>query len=172
MSSESSLSRPLVVGYDDHPASRRALEHAVELAQRLDVPLHVVHVVDTEDMPIDPDSITWSEEVRLRGRDLADHVAGLVPLPPDRWTYRSGTGPVWPTLLEAATETGAWLVVVGQHTHAKGVSAAIGRLLTGRRATAVTDSLLRHGTLSVLVVGGPVGDDTGEESPGTDRPTG
>lgn len=42
----------LVVGYDRHPASRAAVLFAGELAGALNVPVHIVHVVDTVDNPI------------------------------------------------------------------------------------------------------------------------
>ncbi|MDX6585475.1 MAG: hypothetical protein QOI10_4659, partial [Solirubrobacterales bacterium] len=49
----------LVVGYSEDPASGSALAVAADLAGRLFAHLHVAHVIDLDDYPIDPDSPSW-----------------------------------------------------------------------------------------------------------------
>ena len=59
-------SRQMVVGWDLHPNSSAALRFAVVMAQRLDAHLHVVHVVDVDDLPIDPDAWNWEAQLDQR----------------------------------------------------------------------------------------------------------
>lgn len=52
----------LVLGHARDRASRRALEVAAELAQLLTAHLHVVHGIDLDDYPIDPDASDWKNQ--------------------------------------------------------------------------------------------------------------
>lgn len=149
---ETPLIGPIVVGYDDHPTSQRALAQAVELARRLEQHLRVVHVVDIEDRGIDPASDAWDRDLARRAQLLASHARDFVDLPPDQWSYVSTSGDVWHRLVREGDDLGAWLIVVGSHTHAHGVAAAVGRLFSGTGEASVTDGLVHSGRLSVLVV--------------------
>ncbi len=51
----------IVVGVNRDPASQEALIVAADLARRLHAHLHVVHVVDLADYPIDPDASDWEQ---------------------------------------------------------------------------------------------------------------
>jgi nucleotide-binding universal stress UspA family protein len=53
---------PLVVGFDRDAVSRAALTVAADLAGRLAARLVVVHVVDLDDYPIDPEAADWEEQ--------------------------------------------------------------------------------------------------------------
>ena len=77
-------STQMVLGWDLHPNSFAALRFAVVMAQRLDAHLHVVHVVDVDDLPIDPDAWNWEEQLDQRltedattARTLLDHPRAL-----------------------------------------------------------------------------------------------
>ena len=143
---------PIVVGFDDHATSRRALLQAVELAERLHVHLRVVHVLDAEDVPVDPDSAQWDAERQWHAEQLERDVHELVRLPDRAWSYAAATGEVWKALTREARDLDAWLVVIGQHTHAHAVATAVGRLLRGTWSGSATDALVHHSRLSVLVV--------------------
>lgn len=78
----------LVVGFDRHPTSHAALGYAIDLAGRLDAFLHVAHVVDTDDLPIDPDSAYWEQTITDNiEHDRRDACARLEHAPP-------GPGPI------------------------------------------------------------------------------
>lgn len=145
---------PIVVGYDDHPTSRRALTQAVDLARRLDQPLRVVHVIDLDDLPPDPDSGDWDRDVAHRASELEQYVRDKVRLPAQQWSYVATSGDVWHRLLRESEQLDAWLIVVGSHTHARGIATAVGHLFKGTLTGSITDSLVHSGRLSVLVVAG------------------
>lgn len=127
----------LVVGYERHPASRAALVFAGELAGTLNMPVHVVHVVDG------PGGDSEAERQRV-----ADAL-GAADL---QWTYHRIRGDPAEVLLAAAEEHSASMVVVGRPQH--GVEAALGHMVTG----SVARNVLRHSLRPVVVVpeyGGP-----------------
>lgn len=145
-------SRPIVVGFDDHDASRRALIQAAHLARALGVHLQVEHIVDLEDTPIDPDTADWEDEVGERLQTLQRHAESLVELPGDDWDYHVQHGDSWHVLLRRAEDINAGLVVVGQHLHARAIGAALGHFLAGPAGLNVAEQLVRHGDRPVLVV--------------------
>lgn len=53
----------LVVGFDRYPSSWQALRFAITLAEPLNAYLHVAHIVDLDDVPIDPDGDDWEDRV-------------------------------------------------------------------------------------------------------------
>ncbi|KAA8958477.1 universal stress protein [Mycobacterium sp.] len=128
----------LVVGYDPHPASRAALVFAGELAGALNVPVHVVHVVDGPDTPAE-----------LERQRVADALGG----PDLQWSYHRITGDPAKVLVKAADEHSAMMLVVGRPE--QGVEATLGHLVAG----SVARNVLRHSRCPVLVVpeygGGP-----------------
>jgi nucleotide-binding universal stress UspA family protein len=130
----------LVLGYDRTEQSRYALSVATDLALRLDAHLHVVHIVDLRDYPIDPDSADWEQQ----GRDnLADEVeAARAELAgwSGQWTYHQKRGDPVRALLAVAAAHDALMIVVG--THGAGMGAALQHLMGG--ATSVSHGLLRH----------------------------
>ena len=117
----------LVVGHARDPSGDRALAVAADLGRRLHAGLHVVHVVDVGDYPIDIDAADWEERGRhelaaQRGRverSLAD--SGVA------WTYEVRRGDPAMELARAAEENDALLIVVG--TRGEGVRVVIPRLI-------------------------------------------
>lgn len=96
-------SHHVVVGFDRHPSSQQALRFAITLAAPLNAHLHVAHIVDLEDFPIDPDSDDWEQRLAdalAQERTVAcDLLAGSA----GKWTYtahhatRRMCWPRWPT---------------------------------------------------------------------------
>ncbi|XAS77146.1 universal stress protein [Dermatophilaceae bacterium Sec6.4] len=152
--------KPIVVGFDDHEASRKALLQAVELSAALQVHLHVVHVIGMRDTPIDPDSMDWEEEFDEHLKKLQQHARQLITLPADAWTYHAVDGDAWRQMLLLSEQVDAGMIVVGQHLHAHAVASALGHLLGSRRKeffsssgkNSVSDHLLHHGGRSILIV--------------------
>jgi nucleotide-binding universal stress UspA family protein len=133
----------LVVGYDRHPASRAALVFAGELAGALNVPLHVVHVVDDAD-----DACAARASSAGAGGDDLDperqHVGDAVG--EVQWTYHRLRGDPVTTLLEASSQHGASMLIVGRPE--QGIGAAFGHLITGN----VARNILRRSNRPVVVV--------------------
>lgn len=144
---------PVVVGFDDHVSSRRALAYAVRLAERLDVPLRVLHVIGLEDFPVDPDSASWDEAMQRHEDELTEHVRGLVDLPAQQWSCRIVRGDAWHALVTEGDDQDALMIVVGQRTHAHLIAGALARVLSGTtHAGTVGTHLIRRGHRPVLIV--------------------
>lgn len=146
------LRGPIVVGYDDHASSRRALRYAVDLTAGLDVTMRVLHVVNLEDFPVDPDSSSWDEQMRRHEDLLVGHVGALIDLPDEQWSYAIVRGDPWHALVAEADKDDALMIVVGQHTHAHLIAGAVVRLLGGGTSSSVAGALIRRGHRPVLVV--------------------
>lgn len=139
----------LVVGHSRDPSSDLALAVAVDLAGRLGGRLHVVHVVETEDYPVDSDAADWegqatevvAEQRRRVEAQLAD--AG-VP-----WSYEDRRGDPAGELAQAARERDALMIVLG--TRGEGLRQALSRLLE----PSVTHGVIHRQRLPVLVVPSP-----------------
>jgi nucleotide-binding universal stress UspA family protein len=135
----------LVVGYDEHPASRAALVFAGELAGALNVPLHVVHVVDDGG-----DAATTSAGPAGSGGSEADvelhHIRDALGGTNPRWSYHRLRGDPAAVLLEATGQQGASMLIVGRPQ--QGIGATVGHLITGN----VARNILRHSTRPVVVV--------------------
>ncbi|MBW0118937.1 MULTISPECIES: universal stress protein [Pseudonocardia] len=137
----------LVVGHDRSASAGRALEVAVDLARRLGgAAVHVVHGVDLDDYPIDPDSADWDqqaaralEEQRRAVRDVAGGALG-------GWSYHAGRGDPADLLVALAQEVDALMIVVG--TQGEGVSAVFERVLD----RSVSHAVIHRQHRPVLVV--------------------
>jgi nucleotide-binding universal stress UspA family protein len=103
----------LVVGHDGHPASNAALRAAIDLAQRLDAHLHIVHSVTLDDYGIDPDTETFEQECdRSLGREreaISNALSGTAV----RWTYHEERGDPASRLAQLASELDAAFIIVG-----------------------------------------------------------
>ncbi|WP_168226573.1 universal stress protein [Tomitella fengzijianii] len=140
------MDKCIVVGFDGLPAGRAALAKSAELAAALGAWLAVVHVPDTADEPVDPDSPAWAE-----GRDAAvaavrasaEHELAATAV---RWRFDALAGPPAAVLGSVADEEHADMIVLGAPR--AGLAAAMERLL----GDAVAVQLLRHGHRPVLVV--------------------
>lgn len=141
----------LVVGYDRSPASQEAIRVAVDLATRLGAELHVLHVVDLHDFPIDPDSSDWEEQAQRtleQERHQAEHLLAVCP---GTWTYHIERGDPVRALTTLADDLHALLIVVG--TRGGGLGSAVQRLLDG----SVSRRLVKGHCRPVLVVPQPAG---------------
>ncbi|HKC28667.1 MAG TPA: universal stress protein [Jatrophihabitans sp.] len=140
----SSMSRSIVVGYANTPGGRQALTVAAELAADLGARLHVVHVIDISDYPIDPDSPDWDAgDATQLAAERADVERALADRLID-WRYELQRGNPVRTLANAAAREQARMIVVGAG-HASGLD----RLLRASRS--VAHGLERTG-VPVLVV--------------------
>jgi nucleotide-binding universal stress UspA family protein len=78
VSTPSDAGRPaeptLVVGHGQDPSSDHALTAAVDLGRRLGGRLHVVHVIDLNDYPVNIDAPDWEQ----RGAEAVAAVARSV----------------------------------------------------------------------------------------------
>lgn len=103
----------LVVGWDRQPASAAALRFAVGLAQRLGAHLHVVHIADFDDLPVDPDAWDWERQFH---DSLEAHAVGARALLDElgaNWTYHAAHGRPSDVLADVAEEVDAVMIVLG-----------------------------------------------------------
>jgi nucleotide-binding universal stress UspA family protein len=137
----------LVVGYSDDPASRGALAVAADLAWRLSAHLHVAHVIDLDDYPIDPDSPSWEADAQATLADEQQQVESALAGRVESWTYHAARGVPARLLAALAEEHDALFVIVG--THGEGAGAMLVRMLRGR---SVTHGLIGRNRRPVIVV--------------------
>lgn len=133
----------LLVGYDRHPASHHAVLIAARLAEALDADLTVMHVVDIEDYPIDPDRADWEDAAEKQIVLEAEQAASLLEGAAVRWSYQTVRGDPAGQLAKTASELDVMFIVVG----------ATGKNLV-RRLThgSVPQFLSKHQPKPVLVV--------------------
>lgn len=155
----------ILIGYDGSPSARRAIAEAARvLGPR---PATVVFVWDpVAPMPsgdpfglaspmYDPSQVQdVNETIRANAEAIADQGAALareagLDAQPRTAEMR---GSIWSTILEAAAETGAELLVVGARGHSK-----VRSLLLG----SVSNGIVHHSPLPVLVL--PAGKDDDED---------
>ena len=106
-------SAELVVGWDRQPASAAALRFAVGLSQRLGAHLHVVHIADFDDLPVDPDAWDWEQQFH---DSLEAHAVGARALLNElgaNWTYHAMHGRPPDVLADLAEEVDAVMIVLG-----------------------------------------------------------
>jgi nucleotide-binding universal stress UspA family protein len=111
--SAAQVSTELVVGWDRQPASAAALRFAVGLAQRLGAHLHVVHIADFDDLPVDPDAWDWEQQFH---DSLEAHAVGARALLNElgaNWTYHAMHGRPPDVLADLAEEVDAVMIVLG-----------------------------------------------------------
>lgn len=137
----------LVVGYNEHAASWAALSFAAALAVRLNACLHIVHVVDLEDYPVDPDAADWEEECQTQLEAEREQVRfALKGVDRPLWSYTAVRGEPVRSLLDAAERHEALMLVVGTPEH--GLSATVDHLVAG----SIARGLLRRSGRPVVVV--------------------
>jgi nucleotide-binding universal stress UspA family protein len=140
----------LLVGHDEQPASRAAVRVAADLAVRLGAYLHVVHVVDLSDTPIDADSADWEQGAAKALVALHEDARKLLSGFDIGWTYHACHGDPAELLARVAEEHGALFVAVG--TTSRGL---VRRLMEGG---SVSRRLMRRHDFPVLVVPEPDSD--------------
>ncbi|MCX0271568.1 universal stress protein [Nocardia zapadnayensis] len=142
----------LVVGFDRHPASHAALSYALDLAARISAFVHVAHIVDTEDLPIDPDAADWeqavTDTVELERRDAC----ALLERAASPWAYYSRPGRPAQLLTGLADTYDAEMIIIGASRG--GLVSLLERLL----GESVSTSLGHHAHRPVLLVPAPTVD--------------
>lgn len=137
----------LVVGHDRSASAQRALRVAVDLARRLGgAAVHVVHGVDLDDYPIDPDAADWDEQAARTLEDQRRAVQDVAGDAPGGWSFHAGRGDPADLLVALARECDALMIVVG--TRGEGVSAAFARVLD----RSVSHAVIHRQHRPVLVV--------------------
>lgn len=139
----------LVLGHGGDPASGQALRVAADLAGRLHAHVQVVHGVDLDDYPIDPDAADWDHQAQLalatQRRQVADALAGVG----QGWTYHASHADPVRLIAAVAEEHDALMIIVG--TRGEGFGASVERLM-GR---SVSHGVIRAQYRPVLVVPAP-----------------
>jgi nucleotide-binding universal stress UspA family protein len=137
----------LLVGHDAQPASRAAVRYAADLAVRLNAHLHVVHVVDLSDTPIDADAAEWENGAHQALEALHEDARELLEGFDIAWTYHACHGDPAELLARVADEHQVLLVAVGATS--RGLAR---RLMEGG---SVSRRLMRRHDVPVLVVPAP-----------------
>jgi nucleotide-binding universal stress UspA family protein len=106
-------SRRLLVGYDRHPASHRAVIVAADLAGVLAASLLVLHVIDLEDYPIDPDAADYELTADRTVAEERKHAESLLAHTTVDWTYETARDDPAHALAKAAHDQDVLLIVVG-----------------------------------------------------------
>lgn len=136
----------LVVGFDRHSTGRAALDYAIRLAGRLDAFLHVAHIIDSADLPIDPDSAFWERTVTDTVEQERRDACALLDRAPGPWAYYSRSGHPAEVLSGLADAHHAEMIIIGA---SRGGPAALLQRLTGESVSA---RLVRHARRPVLLV--------------------
>ena len=139
----------LVVGHSQDPSSDFALAAAADLARRLGGRLHVVHVIEIEDYPVDSDAADWEQQgaaviAEQRRRVEARLADAGVP-----WSYEDRRGDPASELAKAAAERRALMIVLG--TRGEGLWQALSRLIE----PSVSHGVIGRQHRPVLVVPSP-----------------
>ncbi|WP_018179405.1 universal stress protein [Jongsikchunia kroppenstedtii] len=135
----------LIVGYDAHPASQAALGFAVWIGRDIGAKIHVVHVVDSDDLPVDPDSLDYDNELQAHLSTHRQVVAGMLGSHDD-WEYAAHGGLPASVLMNMAQRLHPAMIVVGRPQH--GIGAMLEHALSG----SVSRSLLHRAACPVVIV--------------------
>jgi nucleotide-binding universal stress UspA family protein len=139
----------LVVGFDRHSASHAALSYALDLATRIDAFVHVAHIVDTDDLPIDPDAADWEQAVTDVVEDERRDACALLEHASSPWAYYSRPGRPAHLLAGLADTYDAEMIIIGASRG--GLISLLERLL----GESVSTSLVHHAHRPVLLVPAP-----------------
>lgn len=136
----------LVVGYDGGDISHHALTWSLQFAAGIGGSVHVVHVIDIADTPVDPDSDIYEEDTEAqagRERERATEALAREDVP---WTYDAVYGTPGGALESFGRKYNAQMIVLGA---SGGGFASVLRRLSGEAAA---DKLARHCGRPVLTV--------------------
>ncbi|MFD6060165.1 universal stress protein [Rhodococcus wratislaviensis] len=136
----------LVVGFDRYSASHVALSFAMGLAVPLQAYLHVAHIVDLDDFPVEPDRDDWERRIVdtvERERTEACTMLGSLP---GNWSYYSHEGNPAHLLATIADANDALMIIIG--TSRGGLVSVLERVL----GESVSSHLIHHGRRPVVLV--------------------
>ncbi len=136
----------LVVGFDRHNAAQVALGFAIGLAARLHAHLHVVHVIDLDDLPIDPDADDWEQAVAAAVDDERANACAMLARSTGDWTYHTRHGNPAQVLSSVAEASDAAVILLGAPR--RGLVPLVERLL----GESVSARLIQHSHRPVLLV--------------------
>ncbi|MEU1520706.1 universal stress protein [Nocardia rhamnosiphila] len=136
----------LVVGFDRHPAGHAALSYALDLAARIGAFLHVAHIVDTDDLPIDPDAADWEQAVTEAVEQERRDACAVLERAVGPWAYYSRPGRPARLLAGLADTYDAEMIIIGASRG--GLVSLLERLL----GESVSTSLVHHAHRPVLLV--------------------
>jgi nucleotide-binding universal stress UspA family protein len=136
----------VVVGLDRCPASHHALRFAIELAAPLNAYLHVAHIIDLQDFPVDPDGDDWEECFADTLEQERTTACDLLSALPGNWTYYAHRGDPVHVLSALADTHDAVMIILG--TPRGGLISAIERVL----GASVSARLIRHAHRPVVLV--------------------
>lgn len=139
----------LVVGFDGHRSSAAALTYAIGLAARLGAFLHIAHIIDTDDLPIDPDSAEWENDLAAAVERERRAACALLAHTSSPWAYYSRRGRPARQLAELADTCGAEMIIIG--TARGGLVSLLQRLL----GESVSSNLTHRTHRPVLLVPEP-----------------
>ena len=132
---------------DGEPASKVALEHAVELADRYDARLHVLYVVDTAAYAsFDAGAETIVSALRDQGEDAVESTVETADAAGVQTVSEVVSGSPHTEIVEYAANNGVDLVVMGTHGRT-----GLDRYLLG----SVTERVVRTAETPVLTVHPP-----------------
>jgi nucleotide-binding universal stress UspA family protein len=137
----------VVLGYNGGEASTHALDVAANLALRLSAHLDVVHVVDMNDYPIDPDRRDWEERAEERVSDDQEWARQQLHVWGGEYTYHIVRGQPADALCSVAKTVQALMVVIGGHED--GASSVVHKILQGG---SLSHALRRHCSTPLLIV--------------------
>jgi len=137
----------IVVGHDRQLESVAALDTAMEFANRLDAELHIVHVRNLSDYPVDPDRTDWESYASERLEDERVMIIESMAGHPRPWSYYVGRGDPARRLIQLAEQHDALMIIVG--SRGEGIRAALGRIIE----PAVSHRLIEEAHCPVLVIG-------------------
>jgi nucleotide-binding universal stress UspA family protein len=103
----------LVVGYHASSASLRALGVAKELGGHLGADIHVVHVVDLGDYPVDPDRGDWEAKGEEKLEAEEETIAAAMAAYSGHWEYHLLHGSPAHALCQLADKVDAHMIVLG-----------------------------------------------------------
>lgn len=136
----------LVVGFDRYQLSEDALRFAITLAAPLNAHLHVAHIVDLDDFPIDPDGDDWQEHLIDALAQERAQACALLSAASVSWTYYANHGDPPRVLTALADAYDALMIIIGA---ARG---GIMSVLDRAFGESVSAHLLRHAHRPVVMV--------------------
>jgi nucleotide-binding universal stress UspA family protein len=134
--------RHVLVATDFGPASERAIDTAIGLAEAAGAKITLLHVIDA---PY-PYPVPLPVEMKVEARQALEKLAAVHRTPKVEIATAMREGESWRQIIAAAEELHADLIVVGSHNR-RGVP----RILLG----SVAERVVRHAPVDVLTVRGP-----------------